>query len=142
MATTRVVPKDELLKWVHQLPISATVAILLGGDRLSCVDEAVGVEVEGKIVAIATIAPQGEMMSGQPTIVALYTLKAHRQKGYGALALKAAIVRGKERGFSQLRVDVLSSHVMRILDSLTGEEKNYLDVHEMDMMFDLFLFAE
>lgn len=110
--------------------------MLLAGDRLSCCDEAVGVEVEGQIAAVATIAPQGEQMGGRPTIVALYTLPRFRRRGYGREAFVAALARCRERGFAKVRVDVLSKHVLRIIEGLSTEDRAYLEVHDFGTVTD------
>lgn len=128
---TRILSWPELVAWVADLPPSMTVAMLLCGDRLSCCDEAVGVEVGGRIVGVATIAPQGEQMSGQPTIVALYVLSAFRRQGYGRALMAAAIRRCLERGFQKIRVDVLSVRVVGIINSLSEELRSVLDVRDL-----------
>ncbi len=101
---------------------------LFGGDRISCCDEAVVVEVSGTIVALATIAPEGEMTSGVPTIVGLYTVRGHRKSGYARLAFEAAVKRGIERGFTKIRVDTLSKGALRITKTMPMELSQVLEV--------------
>ena len=74
--TIEVVPRDVLVEKVRQLheKPNIAVALLLGGDRISCCDEGVIAEQEKKLVGVATIAPEGEEMSCQPTVVALYVI--------------------------------------------------------------------
>lgn len=122
--------KSELRDWVDQLPRDLAFLGLFTGDRIFYVDEAVGVEEDGHIVAVVTIAPTGESWSGVPTILALYTLKAYRQKGYGEIAFNAAIARCRERGFARVKVDVLSSHVMKMIRSLSRKDQKYLIVND------------
>ncbi|HBV01360.1 MAG TPA: hypothetical protein DEF00_03135 [Candidatus Taylorbacteria bacterium] len=45
--------------------------MLFAGDRGNCCDEAVVVFEDNALVAIASIAPEGEAGSGEPTIVGL-----------------------------------------------------------------------
>ena|SRR3990170_4207326 len=137
--TTRVMTKMELVEWVYKQKPGVVIGILLAGDRLDCCDEAVGRVVEEEIVSVATIAPQGEYGAGEPAIVALYTAPEHRRKGYGRDTFRAAIARSKERGLPRLRVDVMSSHVMRIIEGLTEEEREFLDVHDLGGVIDRFL---
>ena len=107
---------------------------------------------------MATIAPYGEEHSpstinvarargeevsvGQPTIVALYVRKTHRRKDYGRLIMEATIRRSMERGFSKIRVDVLSKYAMRIVNSLPAELYAVLDVYDMSAMDIMDLFPE
>ncbi len=55
----RALSMEELYEWVHALPPSMAIAVLLGGDRLTCIDHAFGVTVNGTIATVATIASQG-----------------------------------------------------------------------------------
>jgi len=77
-----------------ELRADAWYPTLFVGDRVLCCDEAAVVEVGGKLAALATLAPEGEMNEGTPTIVGLYTVRAFRRKGYGKAALARAIERG------------------------------------------------
>jgi GNAT superfamily N-acetyltransferase len=88
----------------------------------------------GKILAVATIAPQGEEGSDEPTIVALYTHPQLRGRGYGRQAFLAAIKRCRERGFPHVRVDVTSARAMKIIRSLTKEDQAFLKVVNWDDM--------
>ncbi len=139
---TKIINKTKLLQWVAQLKVTPVVAILFSHDCLSAIDEAVALELDGQIVAVACLAPSGEDMSGQPSIISLYTLKAHRHKGYGRMVLKAAIARCTERGFPQVRYDTLSEAEERIIESLPPEERALLVVHEHERLFDEFMFVE
>lgn len=137
---TKVLNRRELYDWVQWLhsrkvPHGAGI-ILLVGDRLSCCDEAVGAVVNNQVVAVVTIAPHGEEQSGEPTIVALYTLPELRHQGYGREAFIAALVRCRERGFKRVRVDVLSDYVTRIISSLPKEDQEYLDIHDLGPIMD------
>ena len=106
---------------------------LFGGDRLSCSDEAAIVEVDGKVVALATPAPEGEMNEGVPTIVGLYTVRAERKQGYGKTVLEAIIRRGIARGFSKIRVDVLTPKAMQTIHALPHELQDALIVNDQSM---------
>lgn len=128
---------NELVGWVKTQSAGFAMGLLFGGDRLTCCDEAVALKDQGVILCLATIAPKGEELSGQPTIVALYTLPEYRRHGYGRLVFVAAINRCRERGFKKVRVDVLSAHVMKIIESLDKEDRDYLDVHDGGSIMDL-----
>lgn len=137
----KILSRHELhdwVQWLHSRGVSPDAGIiLLVGDRLTCCDEAVGVVVKNQVVAVATISPQCEEHSGEPTIIALYTLPALRRQGYGQEAFVAALARCRERGFKRVRVDVLSNHVMRIIASLPKGDQEYLDVHDLGSPMDL-----
>lgn len=139
---TKIINKHELVEWTAQLKVTAAVAVLFSHDCLSAIDEAVALELDDQIVAVACLAPSGEDMSGQPSIISLYTLKAHRRKGYGRMVLKTAIARCAERGFTQVRYDTLSEAEEHIIASLLPEERALLVVHEHERLFDEFLFVE
>lgn len=106
---------------------------LFGGDRLSCCDEAAIVEVDGKIAALATIAPAGELNEGVPTIVGLYTIRAHRKQGYGKAALDAVIRRCFTRGFREIRVDVLTPNALKTVQALPEELRAALLVNDQSV---------
>lgn len=127
----RIITKSQLVEWVSNLPSSFELYSLFGGDRIRYVDEAAVVEVNKDIVSAASIAPKGEEFSGEPTIVGLYTIPEERQKGYGRMAFHMALTRCKERGFGRVRVDVLSNEAWNLIQSLPGEDKQYLDIHNM-----------
>lgn len=129
---TRIISIDEVARWVRdEVGFDVENVTTIGGERLWVCDEAVAV-INGDygIVAVATIAPEGEGHSGQPTIVGLYTMPMFRRTGFGRAAFKAAIDRCRERGFPQVRVDVTSRHVMRIIKVLTPEDRAYLIVND------------
>lgn len=134
----KVLDKSALRAWVGRLPHSVVVAMLLGGDRLSCCDEAIGIEVGGEIVAVATIAPDGEMRSGEPTIVGVYCLPPHRRHGYGRAAFVAAIECCRERKFARVRVDSMSAGMRRIIDDLDETDRAYLHVVDYGPILDVF----
>ncbi len=108
--------------------------MLFVGDRASCCDEAAVVEVEdGLLVALASIAPNGEQESGEPTIVGLYTLPPFRGHGFGKAALEAAIVRCLERGFTKIRIDALTPGSVKTIQSLSESSLAVLDVHDQSV---------
>ena len=127
----------EKIRQLHEKPNMA-VALLLGGDRISCCDEGVIAEQESKLIGVATIAPEGEEMSGQPTVVGLYVVPEHRGKGIGAQILQKAVARCIERGFDQIRMDVMSSNAMKIIKKLPDELKDKIDVHDLGNIMDNF----
>jgi len=106
---------------------------LFAGDRMSCCDEAAIVEVNGQIVALATLAPEGEMNEGVPTIVGIYTIRSERRHGYGKTALETIIRRGIERGFANIRVDVLTPKAMQTIHALPQELQDALVVNDQSM---------
>ncbi len=116
-----------------QVRQDAWFLILFSGDRLSCCDEAAIVEIDGKIIALATISPEGEMGEGTPTIVGLYTIRAYRQQGFGNTVLEGAVQRCLARGFSQIRVDAISPKALKTVRSLSNELQAKLAVNDQSM---------
>jgi len=135
--SVKVFNKLALSDWIRSLKTTAVIALLLGGDRLYCCDEGVAVEIDGEIVAMATIAPHGEDRSGQPTIVAVYVPPEFRGQGYSKPLMEAVVKRCEERGFSEVRVDVMSSYMMKTINSLPNELRAVLDIHDLGALMDL-----
>jgi len=138
--TIEVVPRGVLIEKIRQLQEkpNIVVALLFGGNRISCCDEGVIAEQENKLVGVATIAPEGEEMSGQPTVVALYVIPEFRGKGYGRQILRKAVERCIERGFLSIRMDVMSSNAKKIIDKLPKELQEKIDVHDLGNIMDNF----
>jgi GNAT superfamily N-acetyltransferase len=120
-------------QWTRALPKNLAFVTLFVGDRLSCVDEGVALEVDGEVVGLATIAPKGEMMSEEPTIVALYVRHEFRRHGYGRDLMIAAIDRCRERGLVPVRVDLLSTPAQKIVENLPEEYRQDLRVFDMTL---------
>ena len=136
MVKIKVVPKADAADWVNSLFFtkpSMALGLLLGGDRWSCVDEVALASVDGEIVGIATIALQGEEMSGQPTIVAIYVAHEHRLSGIGFELLEAAVNHMLLKGLEQIRIDVMNSKVSRLIKRLPREKRKRLYVVESSM---------
>lgn len=139
----RVISKRELFDWIDAENLwgrdPAIMGTLLSGDRITCCDEVVAGFVDGRIVGVCTIAPEGEEGSGQPTIVAFYTHPDHRKRGYGRQIVEATVRRCLERGFQKIRVDTLSTYAKRICEQLPQELKAALDVHDLGSSMDMWL---
>lgn len=125
----KIVGKSELSNKVAQFPINPVTLLLLHGDRIYCCDEAAVAFEDNQPVGIATFAPEGEECSGQPTIVGWYVLPKFRRSGYGLVVLQAMITRCVERGFYQLRVDVLSDKAMTGINKLPDNLKQVLQIN-------------
>lgn len=128
------ISKDDLYKWIEREDLfrkdPIPIATLLSGDRIYCCDEVdAGKTAFGTIVGVATIAPNGEENSGQPTIVALYIHPNRRHKGYGLKIMTAVVERCVERGFTKVRVDVMSGWAMRIIKSLPDNLQAVLEIN-------------
>jgi len=139
---TKILQHPALSRAVHQLfsaHFNAALPILFGGDRLLCCDEGSAVlDDAGKIVALATIAPNGEEESGTPTIVGVYVVPESRGQGLGLAVFRNTLVRCQEQGFERVRVDVISTGMAKIIDSLTDTEHAVLEIHEAGRMLDMF----
>ncbi len=134
----RVTNRREVGRWAESLPPSFVVGMLLAGDRLSCCDEAAVWEEKGKIVGAATIAPEGEQMSGEPTIVGVYVLPKFRRRGIGRKLMIAAIDRCRERGLVPVRVDILSTAARQTIAGLPFECREALRVVDLGSPMDFF----
>ena len=136
------ISRDMMHDWIQAENLwvkdGGTIGTLLSGDRISCCDEILAAVEDEKIVTVATIAPQGEMREGQPTIVAIYTHPDFRRQGFGRVVTEAVVRRCIERGFHNIRVDVMSAHEMRIINSLPEDLRKELDVHDFGNVMDLF----
>lgn len=136
MADIRIVPKAEAASWVHSLHFakpSMALGLLLGGDRWLCVDEVALATVDDMIVGIATIAPEGEMRDGEPTIVAIYVLHEHRASGVGYELLEATVDYMLSKGLAPIRIDAMNSKVSRMINRLPAEKRQKLSVVDQSM---------
>lgn len=117
--------------------MSPAIGILFVGDRFACCDEGVGILVEGELVGIATIAPKGEAGSdGTPAIVGVFVARTHRGRGYGVALTQAAVERCRERGFTRVRVDVMSTGMKQSIARLPADLRALLDVYDQSTMLD------
>ena len=134
----RVLTKSEVGELVFRSgkfnPGTPAIACLFGGDRFGCIDEAVALELEGDIVGLATIAPEGEMHEGKPTIVGLYVRHQFRGNGYGREIMVATIDRMRERGLAKpYRADATSTPGLHACQGLPEDYKADLDIRDMSM---------
>ncbi len=143
---TNVVKKEEIGSWMsnfHMCRPSPAKAILFSGDRWSCVEQVVLALVQEKMVGLASIAPEGEESSGQPTIVAIYVLRGYRALGIGYKLLNAAIDYMVAHKLTPIRVDVLNTKAAKMIDRLPPKRKQQLTVVDMsrggslDVMLDM-----
>lgn len=140
-----IIEKERIGKIIEDnIPFSVVSAILFGGDRLSCCDEAVVMREDesGELVGIATIAFRGESCSGGPEIVGLYILPQHRGQGCAFLLLQETLKRCKERGFSKIGVCVLSAKMLRIIGQLPKETKEFLAIRDQSKPDSLDIFSK
>ena len=131
-----VLPKADVTEWVyslHSAKPSMALGILLAGARWDCVTESVVAKVNGKVVGIATIAPKGEQMSGEPTIVAIYVLHEYRGEGIGFRLFEKAIDYMLQKGLEPIRVNVLNSKVLHMINRLPVEKRQKLKVVDQSM---------
>jgi len=132
---TKIISMSEVAEFVHS-QLSPAVGILFAGDRFSCCDQGVGAFVDGQLVGIATIASEGETYDGTPTIVGLFVSPEHRCRGIGTALMRAAIEQCRERGFSGVRVDVMSTGAKKAIERLPEDLRALLDVHDLGAMLD------
>lgn len=110
------------------------IRMLFGGERRTCIDEGAVFDLDGDIIGLATIAPEGEMHEGQPTIVGWYVRHQHRGQNWGSQILGAAIGRMRERGLTPpYKIDVTSAVGMRALARLDADLKQHLEINDLSM---------
>lgn len=133
---TKLVSIGELHRHLQPFMPRMALVILMAGDRLSCCDEAV-IALEGDdFLGAATIAPEGEQFSGEPTLVGLWVVPEHRGRGIGQALLEAAVRRMVTRGLTPIRVDALSSRIPRLVALLPEDLQAQLKVIDCGLPFD------
>lgn len=134
---TMILVQPELTRVANEL-ILATQDFLavsfIGGDRISCCDEGVVAKRWGRVIGLATIAPHGEVGSGEPTIVGVYVLPTYRRRGIGRAVFEAAVQRCVERGFEKIRVDALTRGGLQLTQVLPAELAERLDVRDFSYL--------
>jgi GNAT superfamily N-acetyltransferase len=112
---------------------------LFGGDRIMCCDEGFGLfDDQDQVVGMITIAPKGETCCADvPTIVGLWVHPIFRQKGFGKNLLEYAIKRCLERGFSQIRIDLLTKSAKHTCNALSEDLRKVLVIHDQSDDFRL-----
>lgn len=126
--------KSDVADWLHSLystKPSMVLEHLFSGDRWSCVDELVVATVDGEIIGIATIAPQGAMAS--ITMVAIYVLPDYRQMGIGFNLLEAVVDYLLLKGINPIRFEVMNSRVLRMIDRLPAEKWQKISVVDLSV---------
>lgn len=135
----RTVSKSTLVDALRPHYQRFAIAILFGGDRLSCCDE-VFVALEGEeLLGAVTLAPKGEQMSGQPTIVALWVHPEWRRQGIARALLVRAIERMAERDLTPVRIDALSSKMSVLVNQLPEPLRQQVRLIETDLPVDSLL---
>lgn len=125
------------------ISFSPASIIVLGGERMSCCDEAVVLEDgNGNLVGMATIAPRGESGEGKPAIVGLYVLPRFRRQGYAKELLLKTIERCIERGFEKICLDVMSRRLMRVITKLPSDKRDRLEVNDQSKLMSIDGLAE
>jgi GNAT superfamily N-acetyltransferase len=123
----KIIFQSELSSVINQIPVGISKGVLFGGDRFSCIDEGVAI-LEGEIlIALATIAPNGEMMAGNPTIVGFWVNPQYRRQGRGQWLMKETINHCINRGFQRVQLDGLVEGIKHIYEALPSELQQYVD---------------
>lgn len=115
----------ELADVIDKIPQGASRGVLFSGDRYLCIDEGVALFEGEELIGLATIAPDGEMMSGIPTIVGIWVNPGHRRLGYGSCITQKVIERCIERGFETVRLDALVEPIVKIYNKLPFHLKQH-----------------
>lgn len=120
----------EHLEELPEFPKEMVTVILFGGQRLHCIDEAIIGIVDDEIIGAATIAPEKQEYRGEPEIVGLYIRPEFRREGYGTEIFRRAVQRCRERGWDNVKVQILSSEIPGLIDKLSEENRELLDTVE------------
>ncbi|MFB6226614.1 MAG: GNAT family N-acetyltransferase [Candidatus Paceibacteria bacterium] len=130
---TEIVSREqwrEHLENLPEFPKEMVTVILFGGERLHCIDEAVIGTVDEQLIGAATIAPEGQEHRGDPEIVGLYVRPGFRREGYGTEIFRQAVHRCRERGWDQVKVQVISSDIPGLIEKLPQEDQELLHTVE------------
>ena len=120
-----VLPKKEVIEFVK----INNPTVTLPRNSFETQILVVGIRNE-KIIGIAIIE-KGKIFFGEPTLLTIYIKPEHRRKGYGKKLLKEAISYAKaKKKFPYLRVDILSSKVKKMIQSLSEEDKKFLKIFD------------
>jgi len=136
----KIISKRKL--WNHLQPFASkpAIGILFGGERFDCCDEVLAAFENDQFLGAVTLSSEGELMSGQPTIVGLWVSYQHRRKGIGQALLEAAIRRMIEHGLTPVRLDSISSKADIIIKQLPQELKKVIKVFSIchcDLVLDM-----
>ena len=124
----KIISKRKLWNYLQPFANKPAIGILFGGERIDCCDEVLAAFENSQFLGAVTLSSQGEVMSGQPTIVGLWVSYQHRKKGIGQALLEAAIRRMIERGLTPVRLDSISSKADRMFERLPKELKKVIIV--------------
>lgn len=135
---TKVIQKINLEPYLEQLPIHPTVGMLFTGDRLSCIDYAVVIADQGKLVGLATIAPEGEGGGvNKPTIVGFFIMPEYRKQGYALQLLEATIDECVTRNLTPVHIQVMSGRLMNCINRLDEKKQGSLDIVDFGNIIDI-----
>lgn len=93
-------------------------AILFGGDRIACCDEAILVVINSVIIGAATIAPKGESCEDGPEIVGVFVRPEYRRQGIGKKLINLAIDRCLERGLGKPTMVPATDEGQKLINAL------------------------
>lgn len=121
----KIISIEELADVIDKIPHGFSRGVLFSGDRYLCIDEGIALSEGEELIALATIAPDGEMMSGIPTIVGIWVNPGYRCLGYGLAITQKVIERCIERGFETVRLDALVEPIVKIYNKLPSHLKQH-----------------
>lgn len=112
-----------VMPYLSQMSNGVNKGTLFSGDRFTCCDEFIVAHENGRLIGLASIAPDGEEMNGEPTMVGLWVNAEFRARGIGKQLVEQIISRCGERGFEKVRIDAMSEPVVKIYKSLSPDLK-------------------
>ncbi|MBP9750384.1 MAG: GNAT family N-acetyltransferase [Candidatus Peribacteraceae bacterium] len=127
-------------------PLDMPTLIALTGDRLTCCTEIIAAhaasEINGqtrqRIAGLCSLAPDGEMQSGQPTIVGVAVRPDFQRSGIGRELLGRGIARLRELiadrdpEARRILIEAVSTNGKRLTQSVLRQEAEAADIEFLD----------
>ena len=108
------------------------VAILFSGDRaIGCKHKFVVENNSGEVIGVATLAPEGEQCSGDPTLVGIMIHGAHRRQGYGTALLVHVIEFAIKNKLIPLRIDLSNPSMIDLVSKLPARCHENTDFRDL-----------
>ncbi len=145
----------ELYEALRPFQPNRALFILMGGDRLSCCDEAIAAFEGNRFLGAATLSPYGDghnvlderlarhlgepAKQAEPEIVGLWVAPLHRRHGVALALLVAAVERMTERGLVPAKIVALSATLLRQIGRLSPKllaQLTVVDASEGTELFD------
>lgn len=119
MMQVTIATKDELRKALRDWPITPMSAILFGGERFMWTTWGAMAKTGNLVIGLATVADEGEMGSGKPTLIGVMVLPDYRRRGIGTQLVRAVVDEARTRKLLPLLTECLSPSGLGLARSLS-----------------------